>query len=123
MFEKMRGGMKNAMGFRMMMLVVLAEIPRESTSASTTHLNRCKIYIIISSTFIWILKVVSAGITIAIPCLEHCIRTQGLRFRFLEQRALDEEWDATAPYCYDDTGNGRVDSDGSTCGVLYWFDA
>ena len=30
--------------------------------------------------------------------------------------SLDEEWDASAPYCYDDTGNGELDSTGDTCG-------
>jgi len=29
--------------------------------------------------------------------------------------SLDEEWDASAPYCYDDTGNGQLDSYGDTC--------
>ena len=24
--------------------------------------------------------------------------------------SLDEEWDASAPYCYDDTGNGQLNS-------------
>ena len=27
----------------------------------------------------------------------------------------DERWDATAPYCYDDIGNGQKDSSGYSC--------
>ena len=30
--------------------------------------------------------------------------------------SLDEQWDASAPYCYDDTGNGQLNSEQNTCG-------
>ena len=39
-----------------------------------------------------------------------------------DKGSLDEEWDASAPYCYDDTGNGQLDSDGSACGLFHVFD-
>ena len=31
--------------------------------------------------------------------------------------SLDEEWDASAPYCYDDTGNGQLNQYDATCGA------
>ena len=36
--------------------------------------------------------------------------------------SLDEEWDASAPYCYDDTGNGELDSYGFTCATKFVYD-
>ena len=29
--------------------------------------------------------------------------------------SLDEQWDASSPYCYDDIGNGQLDSFGDLC--------
>ena len=34
-----------------------------------------------------------------------------------EYGSLDEEWDASAPYCYDDTGNGQLNLYEYTCGA------
>ena len=36
-----------------------------------------------------------------------------------DQGSLDEEWDASAEYCYDDTGNGQLDSYGDGCSVVF----
>ena len=36
--------------------------------------------------------------------------------------SLDEEWDASAPYCYDDTENGQLHSQDGTCGAFYIYD-
>jgi len=33
--------------------------------------------------------------------------------------SLDEEWDASAPYCYDDTRNGQLDSFGDSCNAVF----
>ena len=37
--------------------------------------------------------------------------------------SFDEEWDASAPYCYDDTGNGQLNSVWMKhVGILYYVD-
>ena len=37
---------------------------------------------------------------------------------FRWDRPPNQEWDASSPYCYDDTGNGQLNSYGGTCATI-----
>jgi hypothetical protein len=38
------------------------------------------------------------------------------------QGSFDQEWDASAPYCYDDMGNGQLNSAEKSCGAYHSHD-
>ncbi len=115
--EKMRGGMKNAMGFGMMMLVALALV-KESESVCVDTLFEARDSYGDPCDYYFEYPDECGGYDdVDFTASQMCCDCGG-GFGWV-RGSLDEEWDMSSPYCYDDTGNGELASDGNGCAGFF----